>query len=78
MSYKYNNNISKMSKTSIIINNKNVAVKGKLSSINENQSEEHVDSGISENYKNNLILVFVIVFTVVIVVTGTVLFTRYN
>ena len=77
MSYQ-SNNTSK--KTSIRINNPKVAVRGNLVSIKEanEQEEELVNSGISENYKNNLILVFVIVITVVIVVTGAVLFTVYS
>ena len=66
-------------KTSIRINNPKVSVRGNLSSIKEDkEQEEIVNNGISENYKDNLILVFVIVITIAIVVTGTVLFTVYN
>ena len=74
MSYQYNNT----SKTSIQINNPNVSIKGSLSSINEDREEDVVNYRISEKYKNNLVLVFVISFTVVIIVTGTVLFAAYN
>ena len=76
MSYQSNN----AKKTSIRINNPKISVRGNLVSIKEEkeQEEELVNSGISENYKNNLILVFVIVVTIVIVITGTVVITVYS
>ena len=70
------NSISK--KSTIKINNPNVAVKGNLTSIKETDEQEELVSGISMKYKNNLILVFVIVVTFSIVVTGFVLFTAYS
>ncbi len=76
MSYQLN---STSKKTSIRINNPKISVRGNLVSIREEkEQEELVSDGISENYKNNLILVFVIVITIVIVVTGAVLFTVYS
>lgn len=76
MSYQ-SNSINK--KSTIKINNPNVAVKGSLVSINETyEQEENVNSEIPKQYINNLVLVFVIVFTVSIIITSIVLFTTYN
>lgn len=66
-------------KSTIKINVPKVAVKGSLTSIKEkDEQEELVNSGIPKQYKNNLVLVFVIVVTVSIIVTSVVLFTTYN
>lgn len=66
-------------KSTIKINVPKVAVKGSLTSIKEKDAQEElVSSGIPKQYKNNLILVFVIVVTVLIIVTSVVLFTTYN
>ncbi len=66
-------------KSTIKINNSKVAVKGSLTSIKEtDEQEELVNKEIPKQYKNNLVLVFVIVVTVSIIVTSIVLFTTYN
>tara|TARA_Y100001978_G_C23365811_1_gene278640 strand:+ start:55 stop:285 length:231 start_codon:yes stop_codon:yes gene_type:complete len=76
MSYQ-SNSINK--KSIIKINNPKVAVKGRLASIKEtDEQEELVNPGIPKQYRNNLVLVFVIVVTVSIIVTSIVLFTSYN
>lgn len=66
-------------KSTIKINNPKVAVKGSLTSTKEKDEQEKlVNPGIPKQYKDNLVLVFVIVVTVSIVITGIVLFTTYN
>ena len=65
--------------STIKINNSKVAVRGSLTSIKEtDEQEELVNQGIPKQYKNNLVLVFVIFITVLIIVTSIVLFTTYN
>ena len=77
MSYQYNN-IS--NRTSIRINNPRVSVRGNLVSVKQikKQEEELLNNRISKKYKKNLVLVFVITITIMIVVGGVVIFSNYN